>query len=127
MRERGRVMNRKTCVSAIIVSLLLGVGCAGIALAAQQLPLATADAKSKLDAAHEKTIAAATRAHDSAGAATDALCRQDRAAQTRARTNADTAQKDFEASAQAEADENPEIAQARYALIGATYAMNGSH
>jgi hypothetical protein len=117
----------KLHVSASALVLALSMTAApGIAYAAEQ-PVAGGAARSRLEAAHEKTIVAATRASDAGAAAADALCKQDRGLQTRTRAAADASLKDLSAAAQVEAEETPEVAQAHYAAIGASLAVNGQH
>jgi hypothetical protein len=110
--------------------MMIGAGCTGIAFAAPQIPLANAPAQpaaQKSAATHERTMIAVTRAVDTGTAAAEASCKPDKAVQTRTRTAADAAQKELIAAAEAEADEAPDVSQARYALIGATYSMKGDH
>jgi hypothetical protein len=92
----------------------------------QNLPTVT-PTKSRQEVAHEKTIAAATRAHDAGVAATDALCKQDKALQTKTRQAAEAAQKELDAAAQAEAEFDPDVSKAHIASISAGLAENGVH
>jgi hypothetical protein len=88
---------------------------------------AAAPQKSRQEVAHEKTIAAAARAHDTGVAATAALCTTDKALQTRTQAAAVAAQKTLDAAAQEEAQLDPGVAKAQIAAIQAGLAENGIH
>jgi hypothetical protein len=111
----------KTCISAGTIILVMGLGMG--AASAVELPQGPTQ-QSRVDIAHDRTIAAAARAYDASAAATG-MCQQDQAQQTRLRVAA--ARRDLDVAARAEAQFDPAVARAQIAAIQAGLAENGIH